>query len=151
MALVISNKQEVFNYLRNHESGKQYLLFSTSPLNKRNLRKKFSFYLFCFGIICFIFSLAFQYWVNALVYPQSLSGKPYFSLLTAIPFSFEFTLALVGIVLFLRFLLVCYSRNESLPSEVKQNLHKLNEDCVMIYFYTNPNNSPNNSTVDQNA
>ncbi len=147
MALIFLDKREVCNYLRYHESGRQYIFFSTFPIHKRFLLKKFSIFLLCFGFICFVISLVFQYWVNALVYPQSLSGKPYFSLLTAIPFSFECTLALVGVVLFLRFVLVCFTRNQSLPSEVKQNLHKLDENCVMIYSQANFINNVNEPVV----
>lgn len=150
MALKFLAKRDISNFLSFIESGKQILIFSISPLYHKLPLKKFSFYLLSWGFLCFVFSLVFQYWVNAFVYPQNLSGKPYFSLLTAIPFSFEITLVLVGIMIFLRFVLLCFSRNYKLPSEVKQNLNKIDDDCVMIYFHSNLINTVDNSHLDKN-
>lgn len=112
---------------------KDIFIFSKSPVYPNAIfPKKFSIFLFCFGVSIFLATLFFQYWANAVSNPQILSAKPYFHILTAVPFSFEISLLFIGIVLFIRFLIVNYAINKQIPDKVKAHLKDLADDAVLI-------------------
>ncbi|MCX7909691.1 MAG: DUF3341 domain-containing protein [Ignavibacteria bacterium] len=92
-------------------------------------KKKFSYFLFIYGTIVFILSFLFNYWANAIVNPQVLSAKPYFHIITSLPFAFEMSLFFSGLLVFIRFVLVTryntqnsYLSNNISKSEQNENL-----------------------------
>jgi len=94
--------------------------------------KVFSRFLFIFGVIIFVFLIGFQYWLSVVDYPQPMSGKPNFHLVVAVPFAFEFTLLLVGIILFIRFLAVNFSLQLNIPKGVLNEAKSLNEKDFLL-------------------
>lgn len=135
MAFKILSKSDFNKVFLNFsdESRRSLIIFSNSPVVFDKSLRKFSAFVFAFGFVLFIFLISFQFWAIVIENPQILSSKPYFHIVTSIPFSFEITLVFVGILVFLRLLLVNYERNKTLTKEVKEKLEELDKDSVLIY------------------
>lgn len=135
MYLFIFRNIKLLNEIR-RISGNQFrkcLYFTTHEIHLEPVATKvFSRFLFIFGIITFIFLIGFQYWLSAVDYPQLMSGKPNFHLVVAVPFAFEFTLLLVGIILFIRFLAVNFSLQLNIPKGVLSEAKSLNEKDLLL-------------------
>ena len=55
------------------------------------------------GFVCFVFAIYFQYWTESSYQLLNLGGKPFFSLITAIPISLEIGFLgtiIAGIIIF---------------------------------------------------
>lgn len=57
------------------------------------------------GIIGLSISIYFQYWSSAMDYRLNLGGKPFFSILPAIPISFEITALITALCIYFGFLI----------------------------------------------
>lgn len=116
--------------------GKEFrkcLYFTHREINLEPMRTKvFSRFLFIFGVIMFAFFIGFQYWLSVVDYPQLMSGKPNFHIVITVPFAFEFTLLLVGIILFIRFLAVNLSLQLNIPKAVLCEGKNLNEKEFLL-------------------
>lgn len=107
-------------------------VFSKSPFPCKMHLRKFSFFAFGFGCIFFLLAFLFQFWTQVFENPQTLSGKPYFNLLVALPFAFEISLLAVGMLLFARFLLVNSQFNKNVPEDVLQFLRQTDENNIVF-------------------
>ncbi|QLH53749.1 MAG: hypothetical protein CH6_2035 [Candidatus Kapaibacterium sp.] len=119
---------------------KRNLLFCRKPLFPKLPLKKFSLFAFLFGLFAFVFGLLFQFWVQTSENPQMLSGKPNFNLSIALPFAFEIAMLIVGILIFLRFLLVNLYFNRQVPNDVKKFINNMDENSVLIVSLNDTDN-----------
>lgn len=149
MALNFVPKEELEKLSLNRfkEKPTNFIVFSNSPVQQERKQKRFSFVVFAIGFSLFVFLVAFQFWANAVENPQMLSSKPYFHILVAIPFSFEISLATVGLLLFIRFLLVNYESNKTINSEIKDRIQELDDSTILLYT---PKDSPNSKLEEHN-
>lgn len=135
MYLFIFENIKLLNEIR-RISGKQFrkcLYFTYQEIHlEPTPTKAFSRFLFIFGVIIFVFLIGFQYWLGVVDYPQPMSGKPNFHLAVAIPFAFEFTLLLIGIILFIRFLAVNFSLQLNIPKAILSEVKSLNEKDLLL-------------------
>ncbi len=135
MYLLVFEDIKLLNEIR-RILGKQFqkcLYFTHREIHLEPVQTKvFSRFLFTIGIVVFIFLIGFQYWFGVVDYPQPMSGKPNFHLVVAIPFAFEFTLLLVGIILFIRFLAVNFSLQLNIPKPIQNEAKSLSERDILL-------------------
>lgn len=109
--------------------------FKSEQLNSSN--SQFSFYLFAFGFLTFLLAILFQYCIAVLHYPQDLGGKPDFHWNIALPFAFEVSMLVIGILSFIRFLLVLKYKNSLIPKEIIELLQFIPNFYVLIVIDSN--------------
>ncbi len=129
-----SEFEDFYKNLSPSEKSKLEVFSRNNLLTKRLLRRKFSFFLFSFGFVVFLLSLVFQYVTNSIENPQILSSKPYFHIATGVIFSFEISLLLCGIIIFIHFFLLNFYHNKKIPEEIRDILELLNDNQILLFY-----------------
>ncbi|GEM_PF-6990345 len=76
------------------------------------------------AMLGFIGTIGFEYWAGTYYLPLNIGNKPYFSIVTALPYAFEIAVLFATVASFILFLLISKRDN-------RQTVRKTNA----VYFY----------------
>jgi len=122
---------------------KSWEIFSPNYFTgRKKIKKQFSFFLFFFGLTVFLCAMVFQFWANSIENFQILGSKPFFHFSTGFIFAFELSLFFVGMIIFIRFMVVNDFHNKHIPVEVKELILNLKEDQLLLLFFDDVKDLP---------